>query len=124
MDNKQYYNPQFLISHVAQMLNIHPQTLRQYEREGLIKPSRTNGQIRMYSQADLDDIKDIMTLTRDMGVNLAGVEIILQLKEQINNLKLELNQYKNKLASYHQGSVVPNNKAMVIKKEVYNLVVV
>lgn len=74
--NKGYSEPVFLISAVAEILCIHPQTLRQYEREGLIKPSRTNGKIRLYSQEDIDNIKTVLALTRELGVNLAGVEII------------------------------------------------
>lgn len=92
-----YNEPVYLISAVAEILNIHPQTLRQYEREGLIKPSRTNGRIRLYSQLDIENIKIVLALTRDVGVNLAGVDIILQLKEEIRTLKEELQFYKNKL---------------------------
>ena len=66
------------LSCVSEILNIHPQTLRQYEREGLIKPSRTNGKIRLYSQKDIDNIKYVLRLTRDYGINLAGVSYILE----------------------------------------------
>ena len=80
---KKYDEPVYLISVVAKVLSIHPQTLRQYEREGLIEPSRTDGKMRLYSEKDLDRIKMILRLTRDLGVNLAGVDVILQLKEQL-----------------------------------------
>jgi MerR family transcriptional regulator/heat shock protein HspR len=122
--DKQYYEPKYLISQVAQILNIHPQTLRQYEREGLIKPSRTNGKIRINSQADLDNIKDILILTRDLGVNLAGVDIILKLKQNINQLQQQIDSYKDKLSSIDQSSVVPSNKALVVKKSIYEIVLV
>lgn len=79
--------PLFMISVVAKMLNIHPQTLRLYEREGLIRPTRTRGNTRLYSENDIDSIKQIMTLTRELGVNLAGVEIIISLKNQIEDMK-------------------------------------
>ncbi len=79
-----YEEPVYLISVVAKVLTIHPQTLRQYEREGLVLPSRTDGKMRLYSQQDIDKIKMIQRLTRDLGVNLAGVDIIMQLKDKID----------------------------------------
>ncbi|EHG5192535.1 helix-turn-helix transcriptional regulator, partial [Campylobacter coli] len=101
-----YNEPVYLISVVAKVLSIHPQTLRQYEREGLIEPSRTDGKIRLYSQRDIDRIKLILRLTRDMGVNLAGVDVILKLKNQlhefenlIDELRLELSKQQNPNAS-------------------------
>lgn len=98
-----YNEPVYLISVVAKVLSIHQQTLRQYEREGLIEPARTDGKIRMYSQCDIDRIKMILRLTKDLGVNLAGVDVILQLKERveaneklIEELRGELEKYTNK----------------------------
>ena len=85
-----YDEPVYLISVVANMLEIHPQTLRQYEREGLVEPSRTQGRMRLYSQRDIDRMKLILRLTRQMGVNLAGVDIVLQLKEQIDEMQAEI----------------------------------
>ena len=75
-----YDEPVYLISVVAKVLNLHPQTLRQYEREGLVEPGRTEWKMRLYSERDIDRIKMILRLTKDLGVNLAGVDIILQLK--------------------------------------------
>ncbi|MCK9336673.1 MAG: helix-turn-helix transcriptional regulator [Arcobacteraceae bacterium] len=118
-----YNEPVYLISAVAEILNIHPQTLRQYEREGLIKPSRTNGRIRLYSQLDIENIKIVLALTRDVGVNLAGVDIILQLKEEIKSLKEELQFYKKKLKDANKFGVVPSSKALVIKKSLYDIVI-
>jgi|GEM_PF-61190 len=98
-----YDEPVYLISVVSKILSIHPQTLRQYEREGLVAPSRTDGRIRLYSQRDIDKIKMILRLTRELGVNLAGVDIILRLKEkiarmesQVEDLNIEVMQYKYK----------------------------
>ena len=85
-----YEEPLFLISVVAKVLSIHPQTLRQYEREGLIEPSRTDGKMRLYSQKDVDRVKTILNLTRELGVNLAGVDVILQLKEKIDDLESKI----------------------------------
>ena len=73
----------YMISAVAQKYNIHPQTLRLYEREGLLKPSRTEGNTRLYSEEDLEQLETILSLTRDLGVNLAGVEIILNMRRKI-----------------------------------------
>ncbi|MDE5817369.1 MAG: helix-turn-helix transcriptional regulator [Helicobacter sp.] len=84
-----YDEPLYPISVVAKILNIHPQTLRQYEREGLIEPGRTMGKMRLYSQRDIDKIKMILRLTRELGVNLAGVDIILRLKDKLDELDCE-----------------------------------
>jgi MerR family transcriptional regulator/heat shock protein HspR len=119
-----YNEPVFLISAVAEILNIHPQTLRQYEREGLIKPSRTNGKIRLYSQKDIDHIKYVLTLTREMGINLAGVDFILQMNDRIKLLEKELEEYKSRYKNLDKFGVVPSSKALVIKKGSYDLVIV
>ena len=123
MDTKSYHEPVYLISAVAQILNIHPQTLRQYEREGLIKPSRTNGKIRLYSQKDIDHIKYVLTLTRELGINLAGVDLILQLNQKIANLEADVEKYKTKLRDIDKFGVVPSSKALVIKKSSYDVVI-
>ncbi|MFY4754616.1 heat shock transcriptional regulator HspR [Campylobacter jejuni] len=115
-----YDEPVYLISVVAKVLSIHPQTLRQYEREGLIEPSRTDGKIRLYSQRDIDRIKLILRLTRDMGINLAGVDVILKLKNQlhefenlIDELRLELSKQQDKEAA---------SKALVKHKNSFDLI--
>ena len=82
-----------MISVVAQKYNIHPQTLRLYEREGLLKPSRTDGNTRLYSEQDLEQLETILSLTRDLGVNLAGVEIILNMRRKIEAMQLEVNEF-------------------------------
>lgn len=97
--------PLYLISTVAKMLNVHPQTLRLYEREGLIKPSRTEGNTRLYSQEDVERLKTILTLTRDLGVNLAGVEIILRMREQIEELQSEVEKLATLLGRYMQVEI-------------------
>jgi MerR family transcriptional regulator/heat shock protein HspR len=83
----------YMISAVAQRYNIHPQTLRLYEREGLLKPSRTEGNTRLYSDEDLERLETILSLTRDLGVNLAGVEIILNMRAKIEAMQLEVNEF-------------------------------
>lgn len=123
MKNNAYTEPVYLISAVAQILNIHPQTLRQYEREGLIKPSRTNGKIRLYSQNDIDHIKYVLTLTRELGINLAGVDLILRLNNKIEKLEEDIDKYKKRLREANRFGVVPDSKALVIKKSSYDIVI-
>lgn len=83
----------YMISVVAQKYNIHPQTLRLYEREGLLKPLRTEGNTRLYSEEDLEELETILALTRDLGVNLAGVEIILNMRRKIEQMQGEVNEF-------------------------------
>ncbi len=83
----------YMISAVAQKYNIHPQTLRLYEREGLLKPARTEGNTRLYSDEDLEQLETILALTRDLGVNLAGVEIILNMRRKIEQMQKEVNEF-------------------------------
>ena len=80
----------FMISVVAERYNIHPQTLRLYEREGLIKPTRSAGNTRLYDEEAIRRLEIILTLTRDLGVNLAGVAVILNMREHIDTLSREL----------------------------------
>ena len=82
-----------MISAVAAKYNIHPQTLRLYEREGLLKPSRTEGNTRLYSDEDLQELETILALTRDLGVNLAGVEIILNMRRKMERMQREVNEF-------------------------------
>ncbi|HEX6202343.1 MAG TPA: MerR family transcriptional regulator [Thermoanaerobaculia bacterium] len=85
--------PKYLmISAVAERFEIHPQTLRLYEREGLINPARSKGNTRLYDEETLRRLETILTLTRDLGVNLAGVEVILNLREQLQNMQLEVDR--------------------------------
>src|SRR5678809_1674202 len=83
----------YMISSIAEQYEIHPQTLRLYEREGLLKPSRTEGNTRLYSEEDLEQLETILSLTRDLGVNLAGVEIILNMRRKIEQMQNEVNEF-------------------------------
>ena len=83
----------YTISAVAEMYDIHPQTLRLYEREGLLKPSRSVGNTRVYEDPDLERLEVILSLTRDLGVNLAGVEIILNMREKMAQMQREFEQF-------------------------------
>ena len=108
-----YDEPVYLISVVATMLDIHPQTLRQYEREGLVEPSRTGGRMRLYSQRHIDRMKLILRLTRQMGVNLAGVDVALQLKEQIDEMQKEIDVLREELSKVNRNGSVHMSKALV-----------
>jgi MerR family transcriptional regulator/heat shock protein HspR len=117
-----YDEPVYLISVVATMLDIHPQTLRQYEREGLVEPSRTQGRMRLYSQRDIDRMKLILRLTRQLGVNLAGVDIVLQLKEQIDQMQIEIDQLREELSKVNRNGSVHISKALVTKNS-YDIII-
>lgn len=88
-ETKNYYH----ISTVSRMFSIHAQTLRLYEREGLLKPSRSEGNTRLYSDEDLRQLELILNLIRDLGVNLAGVEVILNMREKIEWIEKEVNEF-------------------------------
>jgi MerR family transcriptional regulator/heat shock protein HspR len=81
-----------MISVVSEMLGIHPQTLRLYEREGFIKPQRSDGNTRLYSEEDVEKLEMVLRLTRELGVNLAGVEVILSMREKIEQMQLEMQE--------------------------------
>lgn len=87
----------YMISVVAEMLGVHPQTLRLYEREGFIMPKRTEGGVRLYSQDDVERIKAVITLTRDLGVNLAGVEVILSMREKMEHLQEQMDEMAHEM---------------------------
>ncbi|DAB27427.1 MAG: MerR family transcriptional regulator [Sulfurimonas sp. RIFOXYD12_FULL_33_39] len=119
----QYDEPVYLISIVAKVLEIHPQTLRQYERENLVTPSRSNGRIRLYSQKDIDRIKLILRLTRDLGVNLAGVDIILRLKENVDSMEQDILSLRQEVLKAKNSHTVSHDKALVAKKSIYDMII-
>ncbi len=90
----------YTISAVAELYDIHPQTLRLYEREGLLKPSRSVGNTRLYEDSDLERLEIILSLTRDLGVNLAGVEIILNMRERMDQMRREFEKFFEYLKSH------------------------
>ena len=99
----------YMISTVAQKYGIHPQTLRLYEREGLLKPSRTEGNTRLYSDHDLERLETILSLTRELGVNLAGVEIILNMRGRIEQMQREVNEFMSYVkGELHRGLETPH----------------
>ena len=90
----------YTISAVAEQFELHPQTLRLYEREGLLKPSRSEGNTRLYTDTDLERLEIILSLTRDLGVNLAGVEIILNMREKMDAMQREFERFFDYLQSH------------------------
>ena len=114
----------FMISAVAQRYNIHPQTLRLYEREGLLKPSRTEGNTRLYTDEDLLRLEFILSLARDLGVNIAGMAIILQMRERMEEMQRQIQEFvqyiqqevltrANAAADPSKGAIVPVRRPMV-----------
>jgi len=92
----------FSISHIAKLLHVHPQTLRFYERAGFVKPVRARGDTRLYSHQDIARLRLILHLTRDMGVNVAGVEIILRMQHQLELLQDEIEHLQQQLVAHGQ----------------------
>ncbi len=115
----------YTIGVVARMYDIHPQTLRLYEREGLLKPSRTEGNTRLYSDEDLERLEFILFLTRELGVNLAGVDIILNMKEQMEELQRQIDQLiefiQNELSKIYEGEELRKAIVSVPKRKVIKL---
>jgi MerR family transcriptional regulator, heat shock protein HspR len=92
MKKKESREAYYMISVVSRRFDVHPQTLRLYEREGLLKPSRTDGNTRLYSDEDLERLARILRLTRELGVNLAGVEVILKMQEAMDSMEKDFNR--------------------------------
>ncbi len=108
----------YMISAVAEMYDIHPQTLRLYEREGLLKPSRTEGNTRLYTDEDLERLEFILNLARDLGVNIAGIGIILQMRERMEEMNRQMHSFveyvrTEMLAHVTQASGAASKSAMV-----------
>ena len=97
--------PCYVISVAAKMLGMHQQTLRYYERVGIIEPSRSRGNIRLYSQADINRLKQVQRLINDLGVNLAGAEVILKMNARLRQLEHELDQMRAELEQYRSRTV-------------------
>ncbi|MGC9158687.1 MAG: MerR family transcriptional regulator [Terracidiphilus sp.] len=114
----------YMISAVAEMYEIHPQTLRLYEREGLLKPSRTEGNTRLYTDEDLERLEFILNLARDLGVNIAGIAIILQMRERMEEMNRQMQSFveyvrTEMLSRFQQaapssGAIVPLRKPAAV----------
>ena len=122
-----------MMSAVAEMYGIHPQTLRLYEREGLLKPSRTEGNTRLYTDEDLQRLEFILSLARDLGVNISGIAIILQMRERMEEMQRQIQDFvqyiqeevltrANAATDPSRGAIVPLRRpfvtaAPVVKKK-------
>src|SRR5437773_7067862 len=93
MERKKKGRAAYMISAVADTYGIHPQTPRLYEREGLLKPSRSDGNTRLYTQEDIERLELILNLTRDLGVNLAGVEVVLNMRQRIEEMQRDMQEF-------------------------------
>ena len=110
----------YMISSVAEMYGIHPQTLRLYEREGLLKPSRTEGNTRLYTDDDVQRLEFILSLARDLGVNISGIAIILQMRERMEEMQRQMQEFFVQLqremlahppaADPSKGAIIPIRK--------------
>ena len=114
----------YMISSVAEMYGIHPQTLRLYEREGLLKPSRTEGNTRLYTDEDLQRLEFILSLARDLGVNISGIAIILQMRERMEEMQVQIHDFVKYIqeevlsrataaADPSKGAIVPVRRHLV-----------
>ena len=122
MTSKRKSKGAYMISAVAEMYGIHPQTLRLYEREGLLKPSRTEGNTRLYTEEDLQRLEFILSLARDLGVNIAGMAIILQMRERMEEMNRQMQEFvrfvqqeiasrvAHKYPDASQGAIIPIRK--------------
>jgi MerR family transcriptional regulator/heat shock protein HspR len=99
----------YTISAIADHYGLHQQTLRLYEREGLLKPSRSEGNVRLYTDEDIERLEVILKLTRDLGVNLAGVEIILNMREKMDQMQREFNRFFEMLRDYAAQNAAAQN---------------
>src|SRR5271155_2249035 len=122
--NKRKSKGAYMISAVAEMYGIHPQTLRLYEREGLLKPSRTEGNTRLYTDEDLQRLEFVLNLARDLGVNISGMAIILQMRERMEEMQRQIQDFVKYIqeevlsrataaADPSKGAIVPVRRAMV-----------
>ena len=122
MTTQEYERPRYMISIAAELVGMHPQTLRIYESKGLVRPRRTPGNTRLYSEADLDRLRLIQRLTTELGLNLAGVETVIRLEDELLQMRTRLDrleremrkeirnvhkQYKREIVLYSDGEILP-----------------
>jgi len=101
----------YMISAVAELYHLHPQTLRLYERVGLLKPSRSQGNTRLYTDADLERLEIILNLTRELGVNLAGIEVILNMRDKMAQMQMEMEAFMKFVRNeFARGIVAPDER--------------
>ena len=94
------HEPCYVISVAARMVGLHAQSLRNYERLGLVRPGRSQGRVRLYSQSDIDRLRYIQRLVQDLGVNLAGAEVVIRMNERVRQMEAEMERLRQELQSY------------------------
>ena len=99
--------PCYVISVVARMLGVHAQTLRYYEKAGLVEPSRSKGRVRLYSNKDIERLRQVRTLMNDLGINLAGVEVILRLNERIETMEQQMEETEREIDRLREAGLWP-----------------
>ena len=104
----------YMISAVAEMYAIHPQTLRLYEREGLLRPSRSDGNTRLYTDEDLERLEFILNLARDLGVNIAGIAIVLQMRERMEAMNAQMSEFVDYVRTEMLGRVQQTQQAGLV----------
>ena len=109
MATKKKSRAAYMISAVADQYQIHPQTLRLYEREGLLRPSRSDGNTRLYTDEDLERLEVILHLTRDLGVNLSGVDIILNMREKMASMQKQVEEFVSQLNNELSRRAIPRD---------------
>ncbi len=109
--------PLYVISVAAELVDMHPQTLRLYERKGLIEPSRSAGKTRLYSQRDVEHLREIRRLTQELGVNLAGVEEIIRLRRRLDSLQDQMEGRVGELQQQLQKEITSYQRALEAPKE-------
>jgi MerR family transcriptional regulator/heat shock protein HspR len=118
MPTKRKSKGAYMISAVAEMYDIHPQTLRLYEREGLLRPSRSEGNTRLYTDEDLERLEFILNLARDLGVNIAGIAIILQMRERMEEMNRQMQGFvdyvRTEMLARMQGVPFEGNVAAIV----------
>ena len=124
MSTKRKTKGAYMISAVAEMYEIHPQTLRLYEREGLIMPSRSEGNTRLYTDEDLERLEFVLNLARDLGVNIAGIAIVLQMRERMDAMNLQMQEFvqyvrgemleRMRQTPRSQGAMVPLRRPVIV----------
>ena len=118
MPTKRRSKGAYMISAVAEMYEIHPQTLRLYEREGLLKPSRTEGNTRLYTDEDLERLEFILNLARELGVNISGIAIILQMRERMEEMNRQMQSFvdyvRTEMLQHMQQNVPMANEAAMV----------
>jgi MerR family transcriptional regulator/heat shock protein HspR len=112
--------PRYMISVAAELVGMHPQTLRMYEAKGLVRPKRTPGNTRLYSDADLERLRVVQTLTTELGLNLAGVETVLRLRDEVQRLNARMERLERQMREEVQRVHKQYRRDLVLYRDVHD----